>query len=50
MQLDYMQPDKLMNTIHFDNGNEIGGHQGGSFIESNRSSSGAIVTKKPAKP
>lgn len=50
MQLDYTQPDKLMNTIHFDNGIEVSGHKGGSFVSSNRSSSGAIATKKSAKP
>lgn len=45
-----MQPDKLMNTMHLDNGIDVNGHHGGSFVSSNKSSSGAINTKKSVKP
>ena len=50
MQLEYTQPDQLMNTINFENPADGSRNHASSFLSSNKSSSGAPAQKKPGKP
>lgn len=50
LQLEYTQPDHMMNTINFEHQAEGSRNHASSFVSSNKSSSGAPAQKKPCKP
>ena len=50
MQLEYTQPDQLMNTINFEHVGEGSRNHASSVVSSNKSSSGATAQKKACKP
>ena len=50
MQLEYTQPDQLMNTMNFENPADASRNHASSFVSSNKSSGGTTAQKKSAKP
>lgn len=50
LQLEYTQPDQLMNTINFEKQMDASRNHASSFVSSNNLSGGATTQKKPCKP